>query len=534
MFNGFRGFARMFMDAPQIAPKQDAQEIELLKANSFIEIDNDTDSALISDATYGSMGVTESQTNLQEQAQLINEYRNMALHHDVDSAIDDITNAAISCDSDESPVTLDLERVEVSEKVKEQVIDEFNNILRMLNINTMAYDRFRQWYTDGRQVAHLVLDAKKPADGIKRIVFLDPRGVRRIKEVKKVVNEKTRVEEIGSVRDYYLYDPSFVQFGMGTDGRGRSKTSTFFRSGQVMEINRDAIVLIHSGLVSVDGTCILSNLEMARKPLNNLKMMEDGAVIYRITRAPERRVFNVDTGTLPKKASEEYVARLMNRYRSRMVYDPVSGKVKGNNHVVSMLEDFWLPQAEGGRGTKIDTLPAGANLDQIDDILYFKRLLLESLKIPRSRHDGDATVLIGGRGAEITRDEWKFSKFVERLRGRYSHLFIEILRRQIILKGIASEEEWSELFDGRVRVTYESDNYMKEQQEQEHFANQVNMLSNVKEFIGTYFSRQSIEKLVLGRSDEEILNERKLIAEEIKEGIIADPNAEPDQNSDFQ
>lgn len=514
-------FAQIFQGWSSDQGKKSKEE-ELLKNSNYLDIEN-PDGAEVIDASYFASTDFATTDSLKEQAESINEYRGMALYPEVEWAIDDIVNAVVSCDSDDTPIELDLEKTELSDATKEKIVTEFDYLCGLIDFNNTAYERLKEWYVDGRLLFQVVVNANKPKEGIQKLIPLDPRAVKKVVQIKKTPNEG-RVETISSIDRFYVYDQSFAI--ENAPGKTKGTLASFARQSQKLRIEEDGIAMVHSGLVSAENNMVMSYLEYARKPLNNLKTMEDAMVIYRITRAPERRAFYVDTGSLPKKSAEEYLMSIMNRFKSKISYDATSGKVNTNAHQMTMMEDYWLPRREGGRGTEITTLPGGTNLNDIDDVMYFLKKLYKSLKVPSSRLEPDANVLIGGRGAEVSRDEWKFDKFVQRLRRRFATLFIELLGRHLVLKNITTEEDWA-ILKNQIQFNFASDGYMKEQQELDTFANRVAILSSVDGFVGRYFSKETIEREVLRRSDEEIVAERKKIIKELKDGLItiSDPMA---------
>lgn len=498
--------------------KKTAEDEDLIKNAQHLDIDN-ADGSDIIDASYFASTDFATQDSLKQQADAINEYRAMALYPEVEWAIDDIVNALISCDSDQVPVQLNLDNVDLSDGTKAKIAEEFTYLASLMDFNNTAYERVKEWYVDGRLLFQVIVDPNKKKEGIQKLIPLDPRAVRKVTEIKKTANAQ-RVETITSIQKYYVYDQQFaIENTPSNSNRNRAATN-FARQTQRLRIEEDGIIQVHSGLISAENNNVLSYLEYARKAMNNLKIMEDAMVIYRITRAPERRAFYIDTGSLPKKSAEEYLKGIMNRFKNRISYDATSGKVNTNAHQMTMMEDYWLPRREGGRGTEVSTLPGGQNLNDIDDVLYFLKKLYKALKVPPSRLEQDSSILIGGRGAEVTRDEWKFDKFIQRLRRRFAGLFTEMLGRHLVLKNISTEDDWNEIIKPNIQYIYTSDGYMKEQQELDTFANRIGILTSVDGFVGRYFSKETIERKVLRRSDEEIQDERKRIKDELASGLI--------------
>jgi hypothetical protein len=461
---------------------------------------------------------------LQAQVERINEYRTMSNHAEVDRAVDDIINEAVTSDADEQVLDLAFDPTfDLGNEIKLKIEKEFRGIVRMLNFEERAYEIFRQWYVDGRLYYHKIVDPAHPSKGILKLVNLDPRAIKRIKEVQTETDPDTRIQKISSSRSYFLYDPTFMNLMANTDGVTNRQVAVG-SVAQALEIAEDTVAFVHSGVIAGESNhSVLSHLEKARKPLNNLRMLEDAVVIYRITRAPERRIFYVDVGSLPKKGAEEYVNSLMNKYTSRMIYDGNTGTVKGNSHQVSMMQDYWLPRREGGKGTEISTLDGGQNLDQIADLMYFQKRLYISLNVPQSRLENEATISIGNRMAEITRDEWKFNKFVQRLRRRFNGLFRDLLRTQLILKGITTSEDWDEFIKDKLTFVYASDSFVKEQQEAEALEARIAILTEIDPFVGKYFSLETVKKQVLRQDEAEIKAEQDRMDSEVEAGHYYSP-----------
>ena len=482
------------------------RDIELQK-KALQVLNNQDGSYVLDNSMFVSHGLAV-EVSFQTSTQLVNEYRSMGLDADVDMAVDDIVNAAVVSDDDDDVVVANMENIEISDDLKEKVSDEFRYLMDLLDMNRSAYDKFKQWYIDGRQYYQIMVNEGKPKDGIQKLVLLDPRALKKVKSVDRKMDTTSKLNSIISSEVFYLYNPIWVNDNTA-DGSGmgghNARTSAISANGSVVKLSENSIAYVHSGVLSSDGSLVFSHLEKARKPLNNLKSMRDGAVIYRITRSPERRAFYVDTGTLPKKAAEEFVQGLMNRHKSKMIYDPASGRIKGQPYQQSMVEDFWLPRQEGGRGTEITTLQGGQNLGEITDILYFQKLLFRSLNVPADRlEDSNAGILIGGRGTEITRDEWKFNKFIQRLRRKYCSLFDQLLRTHLILKGVCSSEEWEELFNGKIKYEFKSDAYLKEQEENDKLLGKVAALAQADEFVGKYYTREWVMKNIMRFDEDEI------------------------------
>jgi len=518
-------FSRLFLGAEVENPERE-EEQKIIEKQTLVAVENDDASDLVDVSHYYTSGFA-NQLDLRNQAEVINEYRSMVLHAEVDKAVDDIINEAVTSDADESPVVIKLKDSEsLSGQTVEKITNEFEFLIRLLKFDLRSYEIYKQFYVDGRLYYHKIIDPNKPKKGILKLVNMDPRAIKKVKEIHTETDPATKIDRIVDMRSYFLYDPTYATSASNDTG---VRTNLQSRVHQPLELSPDTIAFVHSGIISGDtGNVVLGYLEKARKPLNNLRMLEDAAVIYRITRAPERRIFYVDVGTLPKKGAEEYMMSLINKYRTKLVYDGNTGKVKGNSHQVSMLEDYWLPRREGGRGTEIDTLPAGENLGQIEDLKYFQKRLLESLNVPKSRLESEATISIGNRATEINRDEIKFNKFVQRLRRRFNGLFLDLLRTQLILKGITTADDWDDIILPLVTFEYASDTLVKEEQEAQVMENRLAALDQADPYVGKYFSKRTIQKQILRMSDEDIKEEAALIKQEIKDGHYKSPEDQAD------
>ncbi len=414
---------------------------------------------------------------------LIYKYRDIAAQPECDAAIEDIINESIVGDNDEAPVNLILDQLEISDKIKESIKNEFETVLRLLNFNSYAHDIFRKWYVDGRLPYHIIIDDKTPKSGIKELRYIDPTKLRKVKEIEETKDPKTGANIISKIDEYFLFQDSNM-----------SATSTG------LKISPDAICYATSGMLDPSRKRILSYLHKAIKSVNQLRMMEDSLVIYRISRAPERRIFYIDVGNLPKGKAEEYIKGIMSQYRNKLVYDAKTGDIKDDRKHMSMLEDFFLPRREGGRGTEITTLPGGENLGQIDDIIYFQKKLYKSLNVPINRLEQEQQFTIG-RSTEISRDEIKFKKFVDRLRKRFSDLFNQLLKTQLILKGIITAQDWNE-WKTYIAYDFIKDNYFSELKEAEMLRERFEMLGTVDEYAGKYVSIEWISKTILKMDDD--------------------------------
>jgi hypothetical protein len=418
---------------------------------------------------------------------LIKRYRDIAQQPECDSAIEDITNEAIVSDERDMSVSISLDRLPVSPKIKTKMREEFHTILHLLDFNAKGHDIFRRWYVDGRLYYHKIIDPKNPRRGIKEVRYIDPRKIKKVRETRKERDQKTGMDMVVSVQPYYLYN----QGGWESSGA----------SGGV-KITDDSITYAPSGLVDMQKGSVLSHLNKAIKPVNQLRMIEDSLVIYRISRAPERRIFYIDVGNLPKMKAESYLKDVMNRYRNKMVYDAKTGEIRDDRNHMSMLEDFWLPRREGGRGTEITTLPGGSNLGEIDDITYFQKKLYRSLNVPVSRLAEETGFSIG-RSDNITRDELKFTKFVGRLRKKFSIIFADMLKTQLLLKGIIALEDW-DTFKEHIQFDFLQDGHFTELKNAEILRERLDMLGQIESYVGEYFSKEYVKKKILRMTDEEI------------------------------
>ena len=427
---------------------------------------------------------------VKSEQDLIVRYRQMSLIPEVDMAIDDIVQEAISSNDLDAQVGINLDNTKFSDSIKSKVRDEFSEVLRLLRFNQTSSDVFRKWYVDGRMYFHLLVDPSKPKKGIVGVRMIDPIQIKKVREVEKKKNAKG-IEVIDKVREYYTYNQG-----------GFEKNQTLGQGGQTLQISPDAIVYTTSGMMDANRRNIIGYMHKGLKAANQLRMLEDALVIYRISRAPERRIFYIDVGNLPKAKAEQYLADTMTRYKNKLVYNADTGEVRDDRKHMSMLEDFWLPRREGGRGTEITTLPGGQNLGEIEDIIYFQRKLFRSLNVPISRLETEAGFSLG-RTTEISRDEVKFSRFVDRLRMKFSTMFVDILRTQLALKGIVSVDEW-ELEKENIRFDYQKDSHFVEMKDAEIQRERATTLRELDEFVGKYYSQQWIRKNVLRQSEEEI------------------------------
>lgn len=470
---------------------------------SFAPQTNDDGALTITSAAYYGTYVDLDGT-AKNEVELISRYREMAMQPEIESAIDDIVNEAICQDDDGKTIAIVLDNLKQPDKIKDSIKKEFQNVLRLFNYNQMAQDIFRRYYIDGRMYYHIIIDRENPTQGIKELRYIDPRKLRKVREMKRKKDERTGVDIVDTINEYYIYNDKVV-------------TGTSSNFGPVgVRITTDSIISVVSGLMDSRRAAVLSYLHKAIKPLNQLRMIEDAIVIYRISRAPERRIFYIDVGNLPKLKAEQYLRDIMVKYKNKVVYDANTGEVRDDRKYLSMMEDYWLPRREGGKGTEITTLPGGQNLGELEDIKYFQRKLYGALSVPISRLEPDQGFSLG-RSAEVTRDELKFSKFVERMRIKFSEVFDQTLRVQCVLKGICTEEEWNE-FKEQIHYDFIKDNNFSELKEAELITNRLQLLSSVDAYTGVYFSQAWIQRNVLRLSDDEIKEMQTEIDKEKKEG----------------
>ena len=445
-------------------------------------------------AHFGTYVDIEGNDKTKDDQQLILQYRAVATHPEVDAAVEDIINESISASENEQAVKISLDKVEVSDQIKKGITEEFDNVISMLDFANNGHDMFKRWYIDGRLYHHLVVNESNIKAGIQEIRPIDSAKVRKVKQVKKKKDSITGAMIVESVDEYYIYQE---KPGSQTSG---------------VKLSNDSVSYVTSGLLSADRKKVVSHLHKALKPINQLRMMEDSLVIYRLARAPERRIFYIDVGNLPRGKSEQYMKDIMARYRNKLVYDADTGQIRDDRKHMSMLEDFWLPRREGGRGTEITTLPGGENLGQIDDIIYFQKRLYRSLNVPIARLEQEQQFSLG-RSTEISRDELKFQKFIDRLRRRFSMLFLEILKKQLVMKGLITEEDWNEWKNDLI-IDYTRDNHFTELKDAELLRERLQTLDQVSQYVGDYFSKEWVMKNVLQFDDDDIKQVAKQSDEE--------------------
>jgi hypothetical protein len=474
---------------------KDEPEKDNLK--SFVPPTEDDGSvSIMGGGIYGTYIDLEGQ--IRNDADLIKKYREMAIQPECDAAIDDIVNEAIVFQDNDYPVQINLEKLQQPESIKKKIKEEYEHVMKLLDFNNQGYDIFRRWYVDGKLYYHMVIDEKNARQGLKEIRYVDPRKIRKVRELQKDKLNLVQAEPaIKKPVEYYV----FSEKGFAKD------------ANQGLKISTDSICYVHSGVSDKDGKVIISHLHKAIKPLNQLRMLEDATVIYRISRAPERRIFYIDVGNLPKIKAEQYLREIMQKYKNKLVYDAQTGEIRDDRRFQTMLEDFWLPRREGGKGTEITTLPGGQNLGQIEDVQYFQEKFYKSLNVPISRLKSDTGFSLG-RASEITRDELKFSKFIARLRLRFSHLFDRLLETQLLLKGVCTRAEWLQLKE-EISYTFQSDVHFTEMKEAELMKERIAILTDLDQFVGKYISRKYVRTKVLRQTEDEMEQIDKEMEEEL-------------------
>jgi len=500
--------------------KRKTKEVDL---PSFSPSKENDDGALVI-AAGGAYGTyVDLDGTVRSEAELVTKYREMALQPECDSAIDEIVNESIAID-EKHLVKIVLDELQVSPQLKAVISAEFDNCLRIVDFNKYAYEIYRRWYIDGRLYYHVVIDDKNPKEGIKELRYIDPRKIRKVREVQKK-RAGTDVSEpvlTKVINEYYIFNDK--GFNYGNKAVGPNTTG--------LKISKDSIIHVVSGLTDNQGTMVLSYLHKSIKALNQLSTLEDALVIYRLARAPERRIWYIDVGNLPKMKAEQYVRDIMVKHKNRLIYDAATGQVRDDRKFMTMLEDYWLPRREGGRGTEVTTLPGGQNLGQMDDVLYFQKKFLQTLNVPVSRLNSDALFSIG-RATEITRDELKFSRFILRLRSRFSHLFTKMLEKQLILKGITTVEDWQQI-QSQIRYEFAKDNYFAELKDAEIRQGRLVQARDLQDMAGKYISHQWIRKNVFQQTDEDIQEQDQMIAAEMQSGDPRWINPMIMQNEQFQ
>ncbi len=513
--------ARLFGFSIEDKGKKSPSIISPVPQNNEDGVDN-----YISSGFYGSY--VDIEGVYRTEFDLIRRYREMALHPEADGAIEDVINEAIVSDLYDSPIEIELSNLNASDKLKKLIREEFKNIKEILDFDSKSHEIFRNWYVDGRLFYLKVIDVKKPQEGIQDLRYIDPMKIRFVRQEKKdkkndYMNVKMSSESDSSkivspeIEEYFVYTPkpSYPTGSIASSGGTKG-----------VKIAKDSITYVTSGLVDRNKGTVLSYLHKAIKALNQLRMIEDSLVIYRLSRAPERRIFYIDVGNLPKVKAEQYLKEVMSRYRNKLVYDASTGEVRDDRKFMSMMEDFWLPRREGGRGTEITTLPGGQNLGELADIEYFQKKLYRALGVPESRIANDGGFNLG-RSSEILRDELKFAKFVGRLRKRFAAMFNDMLRTQLILKNIVTPEDW-EIMEDHIQYDFIYDNQFAELKESELMEGRLNILQVIEPYVGKYYSQDYIRRRVLRQTDGEIVEIDEQIEQEIQDGIIPDPSVPVD------
>lgn len=483
------------------------KEDEALK--SFVEKQEDdgatnVTSSGVAGGAYGTFLDVEG--TAKTEAELITKYRQMEMHPEVARAIDDIVNEAVVVSEDNKVIEINLDDTKLSDNIKKLVVTEFDEALKLLDFSIRGHDTFQRFYVDGRLKFHAVIDEKNLKAGIQELRYIDPRKLRKIREVIKKKDQAVDAILVTTKAEYYIYNDKGFSVKSTTIGAPADSTT------QGVRIAKDSIIEITSGLVNETNSLVLSYLHRAIKPLNQLKMLEDAAVIYRLSRAPERRIFYVDVGNLPKIKAEQYLREMMVKHKNRLVYDATTGEVRDDRKHMTLLEDFWMARRNGERGTEITTLPGGQNLGQMDDVLYFQKNLYRALNVPVSRMEPETGFSVG-RSNEITRDEVKFNKFIRRLRARFSMLFNEILEKQLVLKNVMTLEEWSDIKD-KVHYNFQEDNHFEELKEQEILTQRMQTLQTVSDYVGIYYSKEWVRKNILYQTDDDIKELDKQMQEE--------------------
>ena len=474
--------------------KKSKKELEQKKAQSFVLPDNE-DGAVTVEGVAGSYGAyIDFDATVKNEFELVTRYREMSLLPEVDFAIDDIINEMVVMDGEEQPIKLNLSTLQLPNSVKKVIEEEYDSILSMVDWSNQAYEIARKWYIDGRLFYHIIIDEKRPQDGIKELRYIDPRQIRKVREIERTPDEQTGADLVKVTDEYYMYNARGISY---------SNTTSYSQVGSVggVKILEDSICYTHSGIVDKYSSSVLSHLHKAIKPINQLKMMEDAMVIYRIARAPERRIFYVDVGNLPKSKADDYLRSVMQRYRNKLQYNIETGEIKDERRFMSMLEDYWLPRREGSQGTSIETLPGGENLGEMSDVEYFQKKVYRALNVPISRLDSQTSFQLG-RAAEITRDEVKFAKFINRIRIRFTHLFDELLKKQLILKKVISADEWDQIKE-HVKYDFNNDNHYAELKNAEIIKNRLDILSSLDQYTDKYYSVKWIRENVLKQTTDE-------------------------------
>ena len=507
----------------------DKKAAEPLKAASVVPPTDDDGAGYVTSPQYhyGLHMDIYSDLQAKDQNDLIKKYRTAAAHPEVDMAIEEIVNETIvQPQDDEKIVSVDLKQVKVSASVKKKVDEEFDKILNMMTFNERAHDMFRNWYVDGRLYHHLVVDTANLKQGIQEIRYIDSMKIRKVRHVKKSDKNEQGINLVQKVEEFFIFNDK------GADDKKSQFQSQPSTKGSAVKLSNDSVSYVTSGLLDEQKKKVVSHLHKAMRPINQLRMMEDALIIYRLARAPERRIFYVDTGNLPKGKAESYLNSLMTKYRNKLVYDQATGELRDSRKHMTMLDDFWLPRREGGRGTEVTTLPGGQNLGEIDDIRYFQRKVYQALNVPVSRLEQEQAYSLG-RATEITREEIKFQKFVSRLRLRFGKLFTGILKQQLVLKGIITEADWVELFHNRIRVDFYKDNHYAEMKDAEVLQGRFNLMDQAAQYIGEYLSKEWVLSNILRMDESEQEEVFKQMQDEIESGEV-DPDDHESGGQSYQ
>jgi len=486
------GFTVSKKEAPKtfVTPDNDDGAITYVEGGGFV-------------GTYLNTDVDAKDENL-----LIKKYREMAMTQEVDLAITDVINESVLHEYGKQPVNLSLDLLDQPDSIKSKIQDEYTRILKLLDFSKIGSDMFRKWYVDGKLYHHIIVDPEKMKEGIQHLIPVDALDIKKVREIKKDKDPISGVEIVTEIEEYFVYTPD-MSTGQMMPG---------WNQGQEVRVSLDAISYLHSGTIDAEKQVVIGHLYKAIKPYNQLRMIEDSLVIYRLARAPERRIFYIDVGNLPKLKAEQYLRSVMDKYKQKVVYNQSTGEVEDQKKQMSMLEDFWLPRREGGRGTEINTLPSGQNLGEIEDIEYFRKKLYQALNVPISRIEGtEQTAFNLGRTSEINRDEIKFSKFIQRIRNRFSNLFTELLRVQLILRGIIKEEDWEEIKDG-IDYVWTRDSHYVELKENEIYRERFEIMQSMEEYIGKYVSNEWVRKNILRQTDADIREIDKQLENEKESG----------------
>ncbi|AUR97708.1 capsid assembly protein [Vibrio phage 1.244.A._10N.261.54.C3] len=521
VFGGFNNFGAIF-SAPEVNKKTRKDEEKLLQDTDIVSLENDGVDTIVSVGGHASYTDHSVSADLTSQRDKIDEYMALSKHPEVEEAIDNIINDMVTVADDDDPVSVSLDKVDISDELKEQVRDEFRVVLGLMDFYERGYDRVKNWYITGRQACHMVVNDAKKSEGIQKIVILDPRAVRKMRSIKQ--ERVGGIDKITSYEDFYLYDPNVIR---QPEGGSRN----FQVQKQALKIPTDAMAYVDSGEPQLIDGFVPSLLDNAIRAVNNLVTLEDATVIYAITRAPEKRAFYLDVGSLPKKSAEEYMNLMMGKFKTSVTYDRNTGKIDSGTSHMGIVQDYWLPRREGASATEIAPLQGGSALTQMmEPVLYHLEKVYRALKVPKGRiNDGGGAINIGGSDmAETSREEHRFGKFVNRMQRRYATIFKEILRTQLILKNITTEEDWDRLFENHIKFDFESDTFIKEQQETQTRSERYAAMAMVEPYVGKMISIETVQRDILKWSDEDIAQEKKRIDAEKAAGLYPEPTTGED------